>query len=199
MGGRQPLSARPPDGRPWPAAVDQTRAELDAYLATASRPDLWDLPTRCPPWTVRDVTRHLAATFQRFADMLEQSRAGDLSPPFARTELDAENLRAVEDFTGVPEERLAAEARRFLDHVGDGDELMAHQRGSIPVALQVLFGLHDVVLHHDDVAVASGTSYRPPEGVVALLVPVWELLGLVGVGDDPWPTVTRRGRDRPGP
>ena len=37
------------------------------------------LPTRCPPWKVLDITRHLAATVARFNRLLRQSRDGDLT------------------------------------------------------------------------------------------------------------------------
>ena len=154
--------------------------------ARASDPSLWDLPTVCRPWTVRDVTRHLAATFQRFADMLEQSRTGDLTPPFSREELDDANLRAVAEFEGDPEVRLRQEADRFLEMIGDGDEIMAHQLGPIPVSLQVLFGLTDLVLHHHDIAAAGGGAYRPAQPMLDQLVPVWRELGIPLGDGDPW-------------
>lgn len=171
---------------PWPLTVETSRHELAAYLERASVPETWDLPTRCAPWTTRDVTRHLAATFQRFADMREQSLTGDLTPPFERSELDSANMRAVTEFAGVPEQRLRAEFDRFVALAeGAGTELMAHQRGPIPVALQLLFGLQDIVIHHDDIAVAAGASYRPHPAVIELLVPVWALF-TPPVEGDPW-------------
>lgn len=165
---------------------------MAAYLVTAADPEIWDLPTRCAPWTVRDITRHLAATFARFADMLEQTRAGDLTPPFAKTELDTQNLRAVEQFVGVPEQRAQDELDRFLRLIGAGGELMAHQRGPVPVALQLLFGLGDIAVHHDDIAAASGAAYRPPASVIELLVPMWELVAGVSTAVDPWAEIVGR-------
>jgi len=73
----------------WPPAAELVQAELGAYLDAASDPDVAGLATRCSPWTVRDLTAHLAMTFKRFVRMLEQSHPGDLSPPFARGELAA--------------------------------------------------------------------------------------------------------------
>ena len=150
-----------------------TRAELDAYLAAASDPTIQALPTRCPPWTIADLTRHLAATAGRFNAMLAQSRGGDLTPPFGRDELSEENLRAVREFSGDPLASLREEAGRFLAESTDPDEIMAHQLGPIPAGLQQHFLLNDIAIHHDDLAVAVGSSYRPPEAVIEALARVF--------------------------
>jgi uncharacterized protein (TIGR03083 family) len=181
---------------PWPPAAELVRAELSAYLDAADDPDVMGLPTRCSPWTVRDLTAHLAMTFKRFARMLEQSRAGDLSPPFARDELSAENLSAVAGFTGDPRAELRRWAEGLVAAATDPDEPMAHQFGPIPVGLQLLFGLDELVIHHDDLAGALGGSYRPPGPVVQALVPVWErALGSLAPGADDWARIlTASGR-----
>ncbi len=66
---------------PWPWVPERTRRELAAYVKIASKQQFRNLETRCEPWTVDDITTHLAVTFQRFADMLLQARAGDPAPP----------------------------------------------------------------------------------------------------------------------
>jgi uncharacterized protein (TIGR03083 family) len=163
-----PSPAMEDPGR-WPDVRDLARAELESYLADASDPASQDRPTRCPPWTVADLTRHLAATAARFNAMLAQSRAGDLRPPFERNALSEENLRAVREFTGDPLASLREEAGRFLEDSTDPDEIMAHQFGPIPVGLQQHFLLNDIAIHHDDLAAAVGRSYRPPDAVVDAL------------------------------
>ena len=77
-----------------------------SYLACAADPAVQRAATRCPPWTVRDLTAHLAATFHRFADQLGKASAGDLTAPFAPGDLSRENLRAVELFRGDPLQAL---------------------------------------------------------------------------------------------
>ncbi len=130
-----------------PLVTSLVREELAAYLTAVGDATVQSLPTRCPPWTVRDLTTHLAVTFRRFANMLEQSRAGDLSPPFAREQLTAINLQEVEYFTGDPLGELQTQAERFLLAATDSDEVVGHQRGPIPAELQVLFGSNALALH----------------------------------------------------
>jgi hypothetical protein len=66
------------------------------------RPGREVLPARCPLWTVSDLTAHLAATYQRFADQSDRARAGDLTASLPPDQLTSENLRAVRDFRGDP-------------------------------------------------------------------------------------------------
>lgn len=189
------MVAEPYQG-PWPDASELVERELAVYLATAADPNIIDLPTRCPPWTVNDVTAHLAATFERFNRMLAQGRSGDLTRPFERDGLSAENLRAVEAFEGDPLRRLEEEAMRFVESCTDPQEIMPHQFGPIPVALQMLFGLNELAVHHDDIATAAAGRYRPGAEVLDPLKPVWErvLGGLPGT-DDVWTDIlTASGR-----
>ena len=162
---------------PWPDVRDLCRAEMESYLAEASDDAVRPLPTRCPPWTVDDVTRHLAATAARFNAMLARSRTGDLSPPFAPRELAEENLRAVREFEGDPLERMRVETERFLSEANDPDERIAHQIGPVPVALQLLFLLNDIAIHHDDVSVAAGRSYTPSAKVLDAIAGMSRLFG----------------------
>jgi uncharacterized protein (TIGR03083 family) len=167
-----------------------SRTELAAYVDDVADGSLDDEPTRCAPWTVRDVTAHLAATFQRFQTMLDQGRSDDFTPPFTPEELDDENLRAVESFSGEPLEALVTAANGFLDDVTDLDEPVPHQLATIPAGLQVLFGLMDIVLHHDDVISVAGRRYRPWLETIATILPVAErLFGMPPDQPDPWAVI----------
>jgi hypothetical protein len=55
----------------WPVPAAEIRAELVSYLAAASDPSVREMPTLCPAWTVRQVTMHLAATFDRFGHPIQ--------------------------------------------------------------------------------------------------------------------------------
>jgi hypothetical protein len=145
---------------------------------------------------VRDLTAHLAMTFRRFADMLEQSRRGDLTPPFAAADLITENLQAVERFQGDPLVELERQAHRFLALISNPNECMAHQRGPIPVSLQLLFALNELAIHRDDLEVARGSRYRPADEVIEALIPIQEqLLGGLPSCGDPWQSIlVRSGR-----
>jgi len=160
----------------WPLRADLLRNEADAYIADARVVEMRDLPTRCPPWTVHDVTRHLAATFHRYVELLRRSRTGDFRPPFKPEDLAEENLRAVREFTGDPIESACEEVARFISLASDPAEPMINQRGTIPVGLQMCFGINEFAIHHDDVAAARGSSYRPSDEVVGVLRETWKAL-----------------------
>jgi uncharacterized protein (TIGR03083 family) len=166
--------AQDPAG-PWPYVPGLLGPELDRYLADAAQPTAQHLPTCCPPWTVRDVTVHLLCTFTRFRRLLSRGRAGDYSPPFPADQLAAENQRAVKDYQGAdPGGQLRAAVEEFGSALGDGDELMPHQLGPIPVAHQVLFGVNELAIHHDDVTLSAGHRYVPPPETLVVLQFMWQ-------------------------
>ena len=85
----------PPMAGPWSdGAVSAARRELSRYLDEVADGSLDELATGCVPWTGRDVTIHLAETFDRFSRMLAQGRHGDFTPPFGPDVLD-DNPRLV--------------------------------------------------------------------------------------------------------
>jgi len=174
----------------WPYMPGLLRLELDQYLADAARSDLHHLPTRCPSWTVREVTVHLLCTFTRFHLLLDQGRAGDFTPPFPVEQLGAANRRAVRDYRGAdPCQELRSVVEDFTASLADGDELMPHQLGPIPVALQVLFGINELAIHHDDVAAAAGRRYQPLPETLGVLLVLWRRRH--GEGITTWQAILR--------
>jgi len=172
----------------WPVRADLLRVEADAYISDARAGDR-SLPTRCPPWTIDDITKHLAATFHRYVELLRRSRTGDFRPPFKPEDLAEENLRAVREFSGDPISSACEEVARFISLVSDPAEPMINQRGTIPVGLQMCFGINEFAIHHDDVAAARGSSYRPSDEVVGVLRETWHALTggeTPPSGTDPW-------------
>jgi hypothetical protein len=120
---------------PWSDARELVEQELAAYRATAADRANIGLPTRCSHWTINDITAHLAASFERFNRRLARRRSGDLSRPFERGDLSADNLRAVEHFEGDPLLRLEEETTRLVRSSADPREIMPHHFGPIPVPL----------------------------------------------------------------
>lgn len=175
----------PASAVPWPSALEWSREELARYLGAAGDRVIQALPTRCHPWTVHHLTAHLAATFTRFAVQLDRARQGDLDPPFPLEQLSAVNLRAVNEFQGDPVVELDRWARLFLD-AARTPELMGHQLGPIPVGVQVMFGLNEVAVHHDDLARATVSSYRPIEEITIALAGMYDSVFGLPAGEDPW-------------
>ena len=159
---------------PWPYAPGLLGPELERYLTDATSPAVQHLTTCCPAWPVREVTVHLLCTFSRFHRLLIRGRAGDFSAPFAVGQLAAENQRAVRGYRGTdPCGQLRAAVAQFGSELGAGDELIPHQLGPIPVALQVLFGLNELAVHHHDVAAAAGHRYIPRPETLDVLQHMW--------------------------
>ena len=174
-------------GGPFPDGTQALAREATVFLEATSDPASHDRPTICELWTVLDLVRHLAATFQRFNERLDRSREGDFSKPFEPDDLGEENLRAVASFEGEPRARFRSEVLGFLERCGDPAEPMAHQRDVIPVGLQVLFGLADVTIHHWDLTLAIvAEPYRPGDDVPGLLVPALRALGAPAPEGDTW-------------
>lgn len=177
---------------PWPAANVLLLAELEAYLVDAERPEVRGAPTICEPWTGDQLTAHVVATFRRFNAMLARSRSGDFTPPFERSALAEENMRAVAGFGGDPLAELRTEVEKFCEAAIDPAEVMAHQFGPVPVGLQAAFGLGELAVHHDDLAVSVGERYRPPDPVIEVLVPAYAAARGSSAptdSDDPWAAV----------
>jgi uncharacterized protein (TIGR03083 family) len=151
----------------WPWVPDLVRTELTSYLDLAT--EMPGSPTACPPWTVTDLTAHLVTTFGRFRVLLSQTRSGDFTKPFEPEELSRWNLATVAEFSGDAFASLRDEVEGFIAEADNPGEMMAHQSGPIPVALQMLFGLNELVLHHHDVL-----PYRPERTVLEPLLDLWQ-------------------------
>jgi uncharacterized protein (TIGR03083 family) len=151
----------------WPWVPDLVRTELTSYLDLAGA--MPAAPTACPPWTVTELTAHLVATTRRFRALLAQTRAGDFTKPFEPEELTRWNLVTVAEFGGDSFAELPEEIEGFLAEAGNPMEMMAHQSGPIPVALQMVFLLNELVLHHHDVL-----PYRPERAVLEPLLDMWQ-------------------------
>lgn len=83
------------------------------------------------------------------------------------------------------------QAGRFLNSVDAVDEAIGHQFGPVPAGLQVMFGLVELAVHHDDHAHATGGSYRPDEEFVAAMVGMYDTVFGVPAGPDPWTCLLR--------
>jgi uncharacterized protein (TIGR03083 family) len=175
----------------WPLRTDLLRSEADAYIADARVSSVQALPTRCAPWAVHDLTKHLAATFHRYVELLRRSRTGDFRAPFAPEDLPEENLRAVREFTGDPISSACEEVARFISLARDPAEPMINQRGTIRVGLQVCFGINEFAIHHDDLAAARDSSYRPSDDLLGVLIPVWITLTGGTPKGDRWEWILR--------
>lgn len=166
--------------------------ETAALVRSAAIPGRADIVTACTPWSVFDILRHVAATASRFVEMHHRALDGDLSAPFDRTHLGDENLRAVAEFSGNPFSSLRELVDQWLTEATDDDQLVGHQFGPQPVSMLNQFLLNDIVIHHLDIEVAGGSTYRPDDDVVEALLPMWNALGVpISTDGDRWASIVR--------
>jgi hypothetical protein len=87
-------------------------------------------------------------------------------PPWTVTDLTAHLVATFHRFRTLLRQSRSGD---FLAEADNPMEMMAHQRGPIPVALQLLFGLNELVLHHHDML-----PYRPERKVLEPLLDMWQ-------------------------
>src|SRR5215471_7844499 len=60
--------------------LQEESARIKQYLHTLP-PDVWDRPSACTQWQVRDVVAHLVQVAEVYADHVARGIQGDHSPP----------------------------------------------------------------------------------------------------------------------
>jgi uncharacterized protein (TIGR03083 family) len=160
--------------------LDDLRAEVWRVEALGQRlhADAWDKPSRCERWTISDVFAHLAGDFERYLVWLDAARNGVSDPPFARSELAADNEMILERYTGMTgDERLEAfesSAGAYLTAVAEVDPLLpqGNPMGTITVGEQVAWATVECAIHGWDIATAVGIEWPAPASAERL-ADVW--------------------------
>lgn len=143
-------------------ALDAEAARIDTLLramAAGDLDDVWDRPSRCEGWTVRDVVAHLAATEEYHHACLDgqvqQFIADGLAAGY--TSLDDFNQGGIDAWRDMPIAELVdewavadAETRRRLRE-GDGGDIDSTV-GPYPLRWQAFHVAMELATHADDIA-----------------------------------------------
>ena len=142
---------------------------LDDVIA-AIRNDQWDLPSTCPPWTIRQLTGHVVDAQRQVTSML--SGDGGIA-----AETGADGLaRLAGDDPAATWRRAHQETVTALTRVDD-DDVRATPLGDAPVFQLLATAVIEPLLHAWDLATSVGaTADLEPETVEATLAGV-EALG----------------------
>jgi uncharacterized protein (TIGR03083 family) len=139
-------------------------------------PALWDGPTNCPPWRVRDLAAHVVSSGEAFVQNIRRGLAGSVDPP---PDAEANQRRWLElvavDPTAVAR-ALAATTTEFIELYAGLQEsqlgaLCFHRRGNRSVRWYAAHRLAEVAFHAWDVQLSLGQSPTFDEEVAALLLP----------------------------
>ncbi len=147
---------------------DRTTLTLNQQVADRLLPDHLDLPTPCPPWTVRELLRHMVGQHLRFA-AVARGEDPDAVSPVEGPQLGADAATTLRD---------AAEAVTQAFAAGDETaEVLLPEIGR-PVPLSVLISFHffDFVVHGWDLAVSIGAPFAPPAELSALATRVGQAI-----------------------
>jgi uncharacterized protein (TIGR03083 family) len=174
--------------------VDALAREVGSVgqLLHALKPKQWELPTRCPPLTVRELTAHMMRGAMRIEEMLEkgpvdaepekdavtyfQFDAGDEGPVIVKRAQEAAATFPADLAKGWDLEWTKALQRARM-HIGD-DPVLPNVFGLIRLSEYLKTRCVEVVVHHMDLDDALGRKPHPDAGALEIVGDV--LRGLLG-------------------
>jgi uncharacterized protein (TIGR03083 family) len=139
-------------------------------------PAAWDVPTNCPPWTVRDLVAHVVNGAESFRLNVERGVAGLPEP--GQTE--EERARRVQQLAAASPTELRAALVGATDDLEalyerlTADQLEAicyHRRGNRPARWYIQHRLAEVAFHHWDLRRSLGRPAALDPEVAAFLLP----------------------------
>jgi len=171
--------------------VRAVRQEAKRFFELASPPDVWEQPTACANWQVRDVVGHLVDTTESYFVAFDAARGhGEAEPAYglpgmaARVDAQARALRS------VPQAELLDRARTDYAKITDileglgPDEwtglVVPHfYMGPLPAFFYPVFQLIDYGIHSWDIREGTGRAHALSGETADLLVPfmfvVWQV------------------------
>ena len=166
------------------SALAAQHAELAGLLESLAAPG-WQLPTRCPGWTVSDVVLHLSQTDEMAIASLEGRTAG-----FIAERTSGAPVGTVDDGAAwmVSRERGASQGQllaRWRDSSGRLDEMFGaadvHRRvvwvaGELSVRTLITTRLAEAWIHAGDIADAVGVELKPDDRLWHIARLAWRTL-----------------------
>jgi uncharacterized protein (TIGR03083 family) len=166
------------------------RQQAQGFFELASPKEVWEEPTACANWQVRDIVAHLVDTTESYFPAFDAARAkGEVAPayglPGMATRVDA-SARALRS---VPQAELLDRAQTdyakmtdILEGLGPDDWtglMVPHfYMGPLPAFFYPAFQLIDYGVHSWDIREGAGRTHALSGEVADLLVPfmfvVWQ-------------------------
>lgn len=132
--------------------------------------DVWEGPTNCPPWLVRDLATHIALSGEGFVRNIRHGLAGSVDPPAAPDHGEAPG--SAEQVATA----LAATTREFIELYEGLSEpqlktICYHRRGNRSVRWYAAHRLAEIAFHRWDLQVSLKQAPILDEEVAQLLLP----------------------------
>jgi uncharacterized protein (TIGR03083 family) len=168
------MAARPDVDR----ALGHIRAisrELHDELAELP-PEAWELPSSCPPWSVRQLVAHVVTSGETFRLSVERGVAGVAEPALP----EAERERRIREAAELPPAELLDRLKQVTTELEalyerlSADQLEAicyHRRGNRTARWYIQHRLGEVAFHAWDLRRSLGCDAAFPEDVAELLLP----------------------------
>jgi uncharacterized protein (TIGR03083 family) len=176
------------------AVIDALAREVGSVgqLLHALKPNQWELPTRCPPLTVRELAAHMMRGAMRIEEMLDKGRvdaepekdavtyfqfdAGEEGPVIVKRAQEAA-VTFPADLARAWDLEWTKSLQRARLHIGD-DPVLQNIFGLIRLSEYLKTRCVEVVVHHMDLDDALGRKPHPDAGALEVVGDV--LRGLLG-------------------
>jgi uncharacterized protein (TIGR03083 family) len=164
------------------------RGEAEALFELAAAPGVWDRPTACTQWQVRDIVGHLIDVTEGYFTGFDAAASGaEAEAPLGLTIM-AERLdvraRAHRDLTSEAAlDRLRADFGKLMEMAGAlgpdewAGKIVAHTyMGPLPAFFYPVFQLMDYSVHAWDIRQGTGSAQGIDGDAADLLVPFMFIL-----------------------
>jgi uncharacterized protein (TIGR03083 family) len=158
------------------------REEADRFMGLAGRPGVWDAPTACESWAVRDVVGHLVDTTEGYFEAFEIAKASGEASPYGLAGMHERAGEQATRFRELSQDAMLGRLRADLDKLMGMLEPMSAEEwtgfivphfymGPVPAFFYAAGQLMDYAVHSWDIRQGSGRAHGLSGDAADLLVP----------------------------
>ncbi|HYV02402.1 MAG TPA: maleylpyruvate isomerase family mycothiol-dependent enzyme [Actinomycetota bacterium] len=178
------------------------KREAEQMFAMAELPDMWESPTACTGWTVRDVIGHMVDTTESYFPAFEAARGGDQAEPaYGLPGMAARVNERATSFRGTSQaemmDRVRADFQKMMDLLEGltaedwtGLFVPHFYMGPLPSFFYPAFQLMDYGVHSWDIRQGVGRPHGLAGDVADLLAPfmlvLWQYTAAIPPGAEPF-------------